>query len=62
MIVETMLQRIEAEKTKVAAEAMQTAKPGEFHYGRAVGVYEGLDRAANLLLEIFSERNKREPL
>lgn len=56
---EAYLQRIEAEKARLAKEAMEKPGGGDaFAYGRAVGMYAGLDLAANLLIGMFAEKER----
>jgi hypothetical protein len=59
--IETLLQRLEAEQSAVAVEAMERPSgKTEFDYGRVVGIYAGLQRAKEVLIETVAEADKRE--
>ena len=60
MRLETLLQRLEAEQSKLAHEALQQPVPGEFNHGRAVGMYAGLEVAKRVLIDLVAERDKRD--
>ena len=61
MRIETLLQRLEAEQSAVAVEAMERPSgKTEFDYGRAIGIYAGLQRAKEVLLNTVAEAEKRE--
>lgn len=61
MRIETLLQRLEAEQSAVAVEAMERPSgKTEFDYGRVVGIYAGLQRAKEVLIETVAEADKRE--
>ena len=56
--------KLEAEKTRLALEAV-SMKPGEgkdisFEYGYRQGVYAGLDRAKQLIEQILKDQDKRD--
>lgn len=57
---ETIVQRLEAEQTKLAHEAL--AKPAgydAFAYGKAIGFYAGLEHAKNTVLGVYAEDEDR---
>jgi hypothetical protein len=59
--IETLLQRLEAEQSAVAVEAMERPSgKTEFDYGRVVGIYAGLQRAKEVLLNTVAEAEKRD--
>jgi len=59
--IETLLQRLEAEQSAMAVEAVERPSgKTEFDYGRAVGLYAGLQRAKDILIETVAEANKRD--
>jgi hypothetical protein len=59
--IETLLQRLEAEQSAMAVEAMERPSgKTEFDYGRAVGIYAGLQRAKEVLLNTVAEAEKRD--
>ena len=61
MRIETLLQRLEAEQSAVAVEAMERPSgKTEFDYGRAIGIYAGLQRAKEVLLNTVAEAEKRD--
>jgi hypothetical protein len=59
--IETLLQRLEAEQSAVAVEAMERPSgKTEFDYGRVIGIYAGLQRAKEVLLNTVAEAEKRD--
>lgn len=61
MRIETLLQRLEAEQSAVAVEAMERPSgKTEFDYGRVIGIYAGLQRAKEVLLNTVAEAEKRD--
>ena len=60
MRIETLLQRLEAAQAQLAKEALErpTGKEG-FDYGRAVGMYAGLELAKTTLIETVSEHERK---
>jgi len=59
--IETLLQRLEAEQSAVAVEAMERPSgKTEFDYGRVIGIYAGLQRAKEVLIETVAEAEKRD--
>lgn len=61
MRIETLLQRLEAEQSAVAVEAMERPSgKTEFDYGRVIGIYAGLQRAKEVLIETVAEAEKRD--
>ena len=60
MRLETLLQRLEAEQAKLAMETLQRPVPGEFNYGKAVGMYAGLEMAKQCLIDLVAERDRRD--
>lgn len=61
MRVEQYLQRIEDEKTKLARETLERPAGREpYDYGRAVGLYAGLDLAKQLLLDMYAEKERKD--
>lgn len=63
MKVETVLQRIEDEMAQVSRDAMERpAGRTEFEYGRAIGIYAGLDRAKELIVGLYRDADERDRL
>lgn len=60
MRIETLLQHLEREQAKLAHEALQQAQPGEFNYGRAVGIYAGLELAKRVILDAVDEKERKD--
>lgn len=61
MKIEHLLQRLETEQARLAAEALGHPSGREaFDYGRAVGMYAGLEQAKRVLLDLVAEREKRD--
>ena len=61
MKLETLLQRLETEQARLASEALaQPSGRDAFDYGRAVGMYAGLEHAKRVLVELVAERDKRD--
>lgn len=61
MKIEVLLQRLETEQAKLAAEALrQPTSRDLFEYGRVVGMYAGLEQAKAALLDLVSERDKKD--
>lgn len=63
MKIEMLLQRLENEQARLAKEAMETPSGRDtFDYGRAVGLYAGLEHAKRTLLDMVSERDRKDIL
>lgn len=60
MKLEHLLQRLEAEQAKLAHEALQHPQPGEFNYGRAVGLYAGIEMAKRILIDTVAEKERKD--
>lgn len=61
MFVETLLKRIEDEQLAHARQSL--AAPGGhdgYDYGRAAGIYAGLGKARDILIEMVSEADDRD--
>jgi hypothetical protein len=56
-----LLQRLETAQAELAKEALErpTGKDG-FDYGRAVGMYAGLELAKTTLIEMVAERERKD--
>jgi hypothetical protein len=61
MKIEVLLQRFELEQARLAAEALErpAGKDG-FDYGRAVGMYAGLEQAKRILIDLVAERERKD--
>jgi hypothetical protein len=57
---ETLLQRLEAEQATLARQTLEQPIPGEFNYGKAVGMYAGLELAKRILIDTVAEKDKRD--
>ena len=61
MRLETLLQRLETEQARLAHEALKQPTAGTtFEYGRVVGMYAGLERAKQTLLDMVEEKERRD--
>ena len=61
MRLEQLLQRLETEQARLASEAL--GKPSgqdAFAYGRAVGLYAGLEHAKRVLVDMVAERDRKD--
>ena len=56
-----LLQRLEMAQAELAKEALErpTGKEG-FDYGRAVGMYAGLEHAKRTLIDMVAERETKD--
>ncbi len=60
MRLETLLQRLETEQARLAAEALrQPAARDAFEYGRVVGMYAGLEMAKAALVASVADEEER---
>lgn len=54
------LQRLEAEQARLAKEALERpAGRDAFDYGRAVGMYAGLEHAKSAIIEMVAEHERK---
>lgn len=60
MRLETLLQRLEVEQAALARQALEQPLPGDFNYGKAVGMYAGLEMAKRVLIDLVAEKDKRD--
>lgn len=60
MRLETLLQRLDAEQATLARQSLEQPLPGEFNYGKAVGMYAGLEVAKRILIDTVAEKDRRE--
>jgi hypothetical protein len=60
MRLENLLQRLEQEQTVLAHQSLQQPIPGDFNYGKAVGMYAGLELAKRVLIDLVAEKDRRE--
>lgn len=61
MRLDTLLQRLEMEQAKLAHETLSQPSGREaFDYGRAVGLYAGLEIAKRTLIELVAERERKD--
>ena len=55
-----LLQRLKAAQAQLAKEALEQPRSNDqFEYGRVVGMYAGLEHAANVLLSFVDEAEER---
>lgn len=59
MRIETLLQRLEAEQASLARQSLEQPVPGEFNYGKAVGMYAGLEVAKRVLIDLVAETERK---
>jgi len=63
MKIESLLQRLEAEQIRLATEALGRPSGRDmFDYGRAVGIYAGLEHAKRTLIDMVSEKERKDVL
>ena len=56
-----LLQRLDVEQAALAREALERpAGRDPFDYGRAVGLYAGLEHAKAVMLDMISERERKD--
>jgi hypothetical protein len=61
MKIEVLLQRLELEQARIASDALgHPAGKDGFDYGRAVGMYAGLEHAKRTLIELVAEKERRD--
>lgn len=60
MRLETLLQRLEAEQATLAHQSLQQPLSGDFNYGKAVGMYAGLELAKRVLIDLVAEKDRRD--
>ena len=60
MRLENLLQRLEQEQATLAHQSLQQPIPGDFHYGKAVGMYAGLEVAKRVLIDLVAEKDRRD--
>lgn len=61
MKIETLLQRLETEQAKLATQALAHPTGKDvFEYGRAVGMYAGMEHAKRVLIDLVAERDKKD--
>ena len=60
MKIEALLQRLEEEQATLAAETLRQPSGREaYDFGRAVGLYAGIERAKIVLIDLVKEHEKR---
>lgn len=63
MKIEILLQRLEEEQLRLAKSAMeQPAGREPFDYGRAIGMYAGIEHAKRTMLDLVTERDRKDIL
>ena len=60
MRLETLLQRLEEEQATLARQTLEKPIPGDFNYGKAVGMYAGLELAQRVLIDLVAEKDRRD--
>lgn len=61
MKLETLLQRLEHEQARLAREALEKPSGRDaFDYGRAVGLYAGLEHAKRTLIDLVAEKERKD--
>jgi hypothetical protein len=59
--IERFIQHLDEEQARVARQALERPAGKEaFDYGRVAGYYAGLERAKQLYVEMFAEKERRE--
>lgn len=60
MKIEMFLQRLEAEQARLAKEALERPSGKDtFDYGRAVGLYAGIEHAKQTILNMIAEHEHK---
>ncbi|MEI7892015.1 MAG: hypothetical protein WCI05_02925 [Myxococcales bacterium] len=60
MKIEMLLQRLEAEQVMLARETLEQPSGREaYDFGRAVGLYAGIERAKIVLLDLVREHERK---
>ena len=63
MKIAVLIQRLEAEQARLASEALaQPSGKDGFDYGRAVGMYAGLEHAKRTILAAIGEQNAKDSI
>lgn len=58
--IEPLLQRLKTAQAQLAKEALEQPRSNDlFEYGRVVGMYAGLEHAANVLIDLVRETEER---
>ncbi|MEN9936043.1 MAG: hypothetical protein RLZZ387_2622 [Chloroflexota bacterium] len=60
MRLETLLQCLKDEQSKLAQQTLEQPLPGDFNYGKAVGMYAGLELAQRVLIDLVAEKDRRD--
>lgn len=61
MRLEVYLQKLEDAKTNLARAAMEKSGSRDaFDYGRATGIYAGLEMAKAIYVEMFADKERRD--
>jgi len=58
--IDILLKRLEEEQASFAKEALQQPQGHEaFDYGRAVGLYAGIERVKTIVMEIVTDQDRK---
>ena len=61
MKIDLLLKRLEQAQLELAKSALQQPQGRDaFDYGRAVGMYAGLEHAVNVLLDLVAEKERKD--
>lgn len=61
MKIDLLLKRLEQAQLELAKSALQQPQGRDaFDYGRAVGMYAGLEHAVNVLLDLVAEKDRKD--
>lgn len=61
MIADILLRRIEEAQTALAKSSLSAPQGRDaFEYGRAAGVYAGLEHAKEIIVELLAENDRRD--
>jgi hypothetical protein len=59
--IDLLLKRLEQAQLELAKSALQQPQGRDaFDYGRAVGMYAGLEHAVNVLLDLVAEKDRKD--
>lgn len=59
--IEVLLRRLEEEQAELAKGALQQPQQRDgFEYGRVVGLYAGIEKAKEVIIELIAEKEKRD--
>jgi hypothetical protein len=59
--IDLFLRRLEEEQAQLAKETLRNPQSRDlFEYGRAVGMYAGMEQAKQLLVDLIAEKDRKD--